>query len=140
MPAVAASDESFYRKLPRQARSRARVERILQAARTLLERDGVQRLTTNRIASEAQVDIASLYQYFSGKEAILYTLAERWIQQVHGVYARHQAHIIAGRPFVPALRAIIADLIGLPDNDWNWRHLAGPMMIVPALVELEAEH
>lgn len=140
MPAVAASDESFYRKLPRQARSRARVERILQAARTLLERDGLQRLTTNRIASEAQVDIASLYQYFSGKEAILYTLAERWIADVHGVYARHQELIRAGQPLVLTLRRIRAEVDDLPYNDWNWRHLAGPMTIVPALIELERQH
>ncbi|MEO8125336.1 MAG: hypothetical protein ABI633_14910, partial [Burkholderiales bacterium] len=87
------------------------------------------------------VDIASLYQYFSGKEAILYTLAEDWIAQVQAVYAHHQARILDTRPsFVESLRTILADLIALPDNDWNWRHLAGPMMIVPALVELEAAH
>lgn len=140
MTAIAAPDENFYRKFPRQARSRARVERILQAARTLLERDGLQRLTTNRIAGEAQVDIASLYQYFSGKEAILYTLAERWIAGVHGVYERHQGLILAGQPLVVTLRRIRAEVDALPDNEWNWRHLAGPMTIVPALIELERGH
>ena len=131
----------FYRNLPRQTRSRERVDRILRATKTLLERDGLQRLTTNHIAREAGVDIASLYQYFSGKEAILYTLAEDWVKQVQAVYAHHQARILDARPsFVESLRAILADLIALPDNDWNWRHLAGPMMIVPALVELEVAH
>jgi AcrR family transcriptional regulator len=135
-----APETSFYRKLPRQARSRARVDRILQATRTLLERDGLQRLTTNHVAREAGVDIASVYQYFSGKEAILYTLAERWIADVQAVYARHQALIQAGQPLVTTLRRILAEVDGLPDNDWNWRHLAGPMTIVPVLIELEREH
>jgi AcrR family transcriptional regulator len=139
MPA-AAPTENFYRKLPRQARSRERVARILQATRTLLERDGLQRLTTNHIARAAGVDIASLYQYFSGKEAILYTLAERWVQDVQAVYARHQALIRAGQPLVVSLRDILAELEAMPDNDWNWRHLAGPMSIVPVLIELEREH
>ncbi|MCB2021392.1 MAG: TetR/AcrR family transcriptional regulator [Burkholderiaceae bacterium] len=140
----AMSDETgtgFYRNLPRQKRSQERVARIVQATKTLLERDGLQRLTTNHIAREAGVDIASVYQYFSGKEAILYTLAETWIEQVQAVYARHQARILEQRPsFVESLRAILAEVIALPDNDWNWRHLAGPMMIVPALIELEAAH
>mgnify|MGYP003411627314 CR=1 FL=1 len=56
-----------------------------------------------RVMREAGVDIASLYQYFSGKEAILYTLAEAWIQDVQAVYARHQALILAGQPDVPEL-------------------------------------
>ena len=130
----------FYRNLPRQARSRERVERILQATRTLLERDGLQRLTTNHIAREAGVDIASVYQYFSGKEAILYTLAEAWVQQVQAVYAQQQARILAGQPLVVSLRDILADLNALPDNDWNWRHLSVPMTVLPRLRELEAEH
>ena len=135
-----AAAENFYRHLPRQARSRERVARIMQATRRLLERDGLQRLTTNHIAREAGVDIASLYQYFSGKEAILYTLAEAWIEDVQAVYARHQSLIIGGQPLVVSLRAILAEVDGLPDNDWNWRHLAGPMTIVPVLIELEREH
>lgn len=138
MPASDA--ETFYRNLPRQARSRERVERILHATRRLLERGGLQRLTTNHIAREAGVDIASLYQYFSGKEAILYTLAEAWIQDVQAVYARHQALILAGQPLVVSLRTILAEVDGLPENDWNWQHLAGPMTIVPVLIELESRH
>lgn len=132
--------EAFYRHPPRQARSRERVDRILQATRTLLERDGLPRLTTNHIAREAGVDIASLYQYFSGKEAVLYTLAETWVQQVQAVYARHQARILDGQPLVVSLRDILADLNALPDNDWNWRHLAGPMAMLPRLRALEDAH
>lgn len=132
--------ETFYRHLPRQARSRERVERIVQATRRLLEHGGLQRLTTNHIAREAGVDIASLYQYFSGKVAILYTLAEAWIADVQAVYERHQGLILAGQPLVVSLRSILAEVDGLPDNDWNWRHLAGPMTIVPALIELESRH
>jgi AcrR family transcriptional regulator len=65
------------RKSPRQERSRATVEAILQAATDILIRQGAGRLTTNRIAERAGVNIASLYQYFPGKHAILAELRRR---------------------------------------------------------------
>ena len=71
------------RKSPRQERSRATVEAILQAATDILIRQGASRLTTNRIAERAGVNIASLYQYFPGKHAIVAELRRR-----HGTEAR----------------------------------------------------
>jgi AcrR family transcriptional regulator len=65
------------RKSPRQERSRATVEAILEAATDILVRQGAGRLTTNRIAERAGVNIASLYQYFPGKHAILAELRRR---------------------------------------------------------------
>jgi AcrR family transcriptional regulator len=64
-------------KSPRQERSRATVEAILQAATDILIRQGASRLTTNRIADRAGVNIASLYQYFPGKHAIIAELRRR---------------------------------------------------------------
>ena len=65
------------RKSPRQERSRATVEAILEAATDILIRQGAGRLTTNRIAERAGVNIASLYQYFPGKHAIIAELRRR---------------------------------------------------------------
>jgi AcrR family transcriptional regulator len=65
------------KKSPRQERSRATVEAILQAATDILIRQGAGRLTTNRIAERAGVNIASLYQYFPGKHAIIAELRRR---------------------------------------------------------------
>src|SRR6476620_3683107 len=65
------------RKWPRQERSRATVEAILEAATDILLRQGAGRLTTNRIAQRAGVNIASLYQYFPGKHGILAELQRR---------------------------------------------------------------
>ncbi len=47
---------------------------ILKAAVRVLEREGVQRFTTIRVAEEAGVSVGSLYQYFPNKQAILYRL------------------------------------------------------------------
>lgn len=65
------------RKLPRQERSRFTVDAILEAATDIFVRDGYARTTTNRIAERAGVNIASLYQYFPGKDAILAELRRR---------------------------------------------------------------
>ena len=65
------------RKTPRQDRSRATVEALLEATTDILVRDGYARLTTNRIAERAGVNVASLYQYFPGKEAIVAELRRR---------------------------------------------------------------
>jgi len=65
------------RKLPRQERSHATVEALLQATTDILVRQGVSRLTTNRIAERAGVNIASLYQYFPSKHAIIAELRRR---------------------------------------------------------------
>jgi len=80
------------RKTPRQERSRATVEALLEAATDILLRDGYTGLTTNRIAERAGVNIASLYQYFPGKEAIVAELRRR-----HGAEQR------------AALRQVLAD-------------------------------
>src|SRR5262249_36323917 len=65
------------RKTPQQDRSRATVEALLEATADILSRDGYAKLTTNRIADRAGVNIASLYQYFPGKEAIVAELRRR---------------------------------------------------------------
>lgn len=66
------------RKEPVQARSRARFDRILDAAAELLLETGVDLISTKDIAAAADVSVASLYQYFPDKAAIIATLAERY--------------------------------------------------------------
>ena len=74
-----ATSRSRVRRTPRpaQARSRRRVEAILDAAERLVVERGVEALTTRDIAEAAGVPVASLYQYFADKEDVLLALAER---------------------------------------------------------------
>ena len=71
------------RKLPRQSRAHATVDAILQAAAYILAREGWARLTTNRVADRAGVNIGSLYQYFPSKEAIVHELLRRHVAAAH---------------------------------------------------------
>ena len=65
------------RRNPKQARARATVDAILEAAFQILESDGLAHLTTSRIADRAGVSIGTLYQYFPDREAILLEMGQR---------------------------------------------------------------
>lgn len=65
------------RKMPTQARSRATVDAIMQAATYILTKVGWEGLTTNAIAERAGVNIGSLYQFFPNKEAVIAELQRR---------------------------------------------------------------
>lgn len=70
------------RKQPKQLRSQMLVKKLIDATgRTVLNR-GVEFTTTNHIAEEAGVDIASLYQYFTNKEDLIAALMEDIIDQI----------------------------------------------------------
>ncbi|CAN5393202.1 hypothetical protein BH09ACT12_BH09ACT12_21160 [soil metagenome] len=74
--------QSASRRSPVQARSRKRVEAILDAAEQLVVQRGVEALSTREIADEARVPVASLYQYFADKEGVLIALAERHMSEM----------------------------------------------------------
>lgn len=74
---MAAKPDDFQRRNPRQARSRATYDSILEAAAQVIAREGPQGLTTNRVAERAGVSIGTLYQYFPDKAAIVLAAARR---------------------------------------------------------------
>ena len=66
------------RKKQKQDRSAVTVEALIQATARILERDGREALTTNRIAQVAGVSVGSLYQYFPNKESLLAEVKRRF--------------------------------------------------------------
>jgi AcrR family transcriptional regulator len=70
------------RKLPIQARSRARVANILKAAGQLLGEAGYAELSTNLIAERAKVPVGSIYQFFEDKDDIVAALVEQFRQRI----------------------------------------------------------
>ena len=93
------------RKAPRQERSGATFEAILEAAARILSVEGPRRLTTNRIARRAGVSVGSLYQYFPNKQAVVRALLEREVARAERL--RPALLDDAGRPLPDRMRAAV---------------------------------
>lgn len=63
---------------PRQNRAKQTVQRIIDATAELVLELGVDNITTNKVAERANVNIASLYQYFPNKQALLSALLQNY--------------------------------------------------------------
>jgi AcrR family transcriptional regulator len=70
------------RRIPRQARSKEKVARMLEAADRLLAAEGAEALTTTRVAAEAGVSVGALYQYLPDRDVLIDTLADRYLTKL----------------------------------------------------------
>lgn len=68
---------SATRRTPSQTRSKERVEKILDVTSRIVVTDGVDAVSTRTISEAAGIPVASLYQYFADRDAILLALVER---------------------------------------------------------------
>ena len=78
------------RKTPSQARSRQRVELILESTRALLREQGLSAFTTTAIAEQAGIPVSSVYQYFPDKKAILVAIYEDYLSDIREIYAEFE--------------------------------------------------
>ena len=65
------------RRAPLQSRGQATFDHILDATSQLLDELGLEGVNTNTIAKAAGVNIATLYQYFPNKRAVMLALFQR---------------------------------------------------------------
>lgn len=96
MSARAQRPELAPKKRPVQRRSRETYEAMVEACTGLLAERGYARTTTNHIAERAGVNIASLYEYFPGKDAIVAAVAERMVDRVLVRIGRGAARVMEG--------------------------------------------
>lgn len=101
------------RKTPAQARSRATVDAIIEAATYILTKVGWDGLTTNAIAERAGVNIGSLYQFFPNKEAVIAELQRRHAVATHAEL--HKALVLL--PEQPSLRKALTVVIEMIVNE-----------------------
>ncbi len=94
------------RKRPRQARSKATVDTILEATTRVLVDAGFDGLTTNAVAAAAGVSIGSLYQYFPNKEALVLALIERHMEEMNTAILTELTRV-AKLPLAEAARRVV---------------------------------
>jgi AcrR family transcriptional regulator len=95
------------RKAPKQERSKATVEAILEAAAQLLVELRYARMTTAKVAARAGVSVGSLYQYFPSKDALVGALVMRKFARVEP-QMRETIARTEGQPLEARVRTIIA--------------------------------
>jgi len=82
------------RRSPLQERAKEMVQNILDTTAELLDEEGPENLTTERVVERSGVNIATLYHYFPNKLALLHVLAQQFAeqqqQQLDSIY-RHRA-------------------------------------------------
>jgi AcrR family transcriptional regulator len=98
------------RKSPRQGRSAATVDAILDATARVLTTTGYDRCSTNRVAVAAGVSVGSLYQYFPSKEALVAALATRHNAKMSAL-VRGKLTELARAPMTEAVRGMIDAMV-----------------------------
>lgn len=98
------------RKIPSQERSRATVDAILQASTYILNEVGWGGLNTNAIAERAGVNIASLYQFFPNKQAVITELQRRHAAAIHQDL-RYAVQHLSGQPTLNAALRVIVEMV-----------------------------
>ncbi|WLQ45354.1 helix-turn-helix domain containing protein [Streptomyces laculatispora] len=67
---------------PRQARSREKLQRVLQAAEDVLATAGFEDFTMAAVAARAGVSVGAIYRRFTGKEQLIAAVQDRILTQV----------------------------------------------------------
>lgn len=130
MTADADSLEQRLRRKPKQERSRERVEEILRVAKELIGKKGIDGMTMREVALLTGGPIASVYQYFPNKSAIIAML-----------YEQHSADTRAG---IEASLSGVQGLAGIRDAadeilDAYYLQVAGDPAIQDLLNAIQAD-
>jgi AcrR family transcriptional regulator len=82
------SADPLVRVRAQQTRSRATLERILVSAGRIFDEVGFEAATMDAIALGAEVSIGSVYRFFTDKQSLILTLADRWTARCDEMFAQ----------------------------------------------------
>ncbi len=104
------------RKRPVQARSSATVDAIFEATVQVLLSNGARGLSTTRVAIRAGVSVGTMYQYFPHKEALLYAVIERYLDEVADAVEK-ACEKAFGQPVTIASDVLVSSYIAAKGRD-----------------------
>ncbi|MBX3313372.1 MAG: TetR/AcrR family transcriptional regulator [Actinobacteria bacterium] len=105
------SPTGYLRNSPRQARSAARVERLLDAAEEVFEEVGYDAATTNLVAARADVPVGTLYRWFPDKAALAEALTDRYIHELLGMYVELLRDLTPAEHMSNFIRQVMAVIV-----------------------------
>jgi len=127
------------RRRPVQARGQATFERILDVTAQLLDEHGVEALTTNHIAKAVGINVATLYQYFPNKQAVLLSLFKRQTAHRSGSAERLLADLDGARGWRRVVHAAIDAAVDLRRTTRGVLPLRQAMRSNPQLLEYDRQ-
>jgi AcrR family transcriptional regulator len=133
------------RRVPVQERSQQTVQRVLDAASSLLSQMPLEDVTTTRIAAEAGLSIGALYRFFPDKQTIVDAIAVRHVEQfrlsleqtVMKTLERELADLASFNP-ATLLNNVIDAYVGYLDEHPDFRAISFGRHISAATKEREA--
>lgn len=134
------SEELNPRRRPSQSRSREKTQQILEVTAELLEREGIDNLTTLMIAKELGISVGSLYHYFPNKHAILNRLGVLWLEEMTSALVEIEGIAVEELDLDVVIDAIIERLLAVYTNQRAVLPLAQALCAIPELRYLDAEH
>lgn len=127
------------RKIPRQPRSRAMVDALVDAAALTIAEQGLADTTTNHVAARAGVSVGSLYQYFEHKDALVDAVLDRLVRDLMALVDSRLAGLLQAAPEAAAT-GLLEAVFDFVQQDparleliRHWQQLRGQR----ALVQLE---
>ena len=117
---TAAPSDIGPRRVPVQARSRERVDRILDAAAQLLAEKGYNAVKTNHIAKLARVSIGSVYQFFPNRFAIFHALAARYQDRIADMLDEYMGPKAAPRPWEEVIDCVVDIYSDMWRKEWSF--------------------
>lgn len=131
------------RRQPVQARSRERIDLIVDTAAALVDSCGAEAVTTTLIAEHAGISVGSIYSYFRDRSAIFDAIVRRSIARLDIVaFEARDRHV--GSDFVTASCAVIDAIAELYRTAPGFRSLYLSQFVSPEMLatmqESDEEH
>lgn len=120
---------SHLRNRPRQARSAARVELLLDVAEEVFEEVGFDAATTNLVAARAEVPVGTLYRWFPDKAALAEAVTDRYLAELADLYDTIFSSIRPEEHLDQMVRRLMAEII-----EGTGHQRALPALLVSAMV------
>ncbi|MCT2530978.1 TetR/AcrR family transcriptional regulator [SAR92 clade bacterium H921] len=128
------------RTQPVQKRAQERRNLILDVTAELLDEVGQDDLTTILVAKRAGVSVGTLYHYFPNKYAIMYALAEQWVNEMDVALQRLEAVQIESYSVKRFVEFSVETMLATYTNQQGLLPLVQAMYGVPELKELDLIH
>ncbi|MCB1661162.1 MAG: TetR/AcrR family transcriptional regulator [Pseudomonadales bacterium] len=128
------------RKQPTQARSRKRVQKVLTATRLLLRDQGLNSVTTSKIAKQAGIPVGSVYQYYPNKKAILVALYSDYLAKIREVFDLYEGEPLLSMEWQEFFENLLQSLIAAEEQGDIIPELVQSTKIYPELKEIENKH